>query len=69
MKTIEEARAEFSALMVPSAEKLRAAMMVAGFDLLETAIEFVRENLAPQTVYDEEQLDEWAQMRGYTKEE
>ena len=40
-----------------------------GDDLLDRAVEYVRDNLNPDEVYDKEDLEEWAANNGYVKEE
>jgi hypothetical protein len=37
-------------------------------DLLDTAINWITRNLSPDEVFDEKQLDDWADDNGYVKE-
>lgn len=40
-----------------------------GDDLLDKAVEYVRDNLNPEEVYDEADLIEWAKDNGFVKPE
>lgn len=40
-----------------------------GTSLLDTAIEWISENLEPTEVFDEKTLAEWATSNGYQEEE
>ena len=35
---------------------------------LDTAVEWIRDNMHPDDVFDKEDLEEWAQDNGYVKE-
>jgi hypothetical protein len=37
-------------------------------DLLDTAVDWIRDNLSPEDVFNREQLKQWASDDGYTKE-
>lgn len=37
-------------------------------DLLEQSIDWIKENLSPEEVFDEKQLEDWAEQNRYKKE-
>jgi len=41
---------------------------VVGHDLLENSIEWIKLNMLPEDVFDEDLLDDWAQENDYVKE-
>jgi len=40
---------------------------VIGTSLLENAIEWIKDNLEPEDVFDEKDLEHWAEMNDYQK--
>lgn len=40
-----------------------------GDDLLDKAVEYIKDNLHPDDVFDESELEEWARDNGFVKSE
>ncbi len=42
---------------------------IIGSDLLDKVVEYIRDNLRPEDVFDDDELSEWAVDSGYVKPE
>lgn len=55
--------------MTTQTEKTKFRDMLISDDALENSIDWIKLNLAPDEVFDDCALDEWAENNGYVKEE
>lgn len=42
--------------------------LVSGMTMLDAATEWIRDNMNPDQVFDDKQLEEWAEANGFVKE-
>lgn len=63
MSSVKQDRAFADAMSVTIASNLRGQDGI----LLETAIEWIRENLMPADVFSDKELEAWAENAGYVK--
>lgn len=45
-----------------------AEILFEGSTLLDTAADWIRDNLKPDQVFDDKQLEQWAEANGFVKE-